>query len=64
MKTEVRIPYSKDRFTVEGESISSLYGLRVVRVSVGHRRVALTPTAASELGQALLEASGDAPPSP
>jgi hypothetical protein len=64
MKTEIKIPYSEDTFTVETESIKSLYGLRIVRFSVGQRCVALTGKAANELGQALLDASDDATPSP
>ncbi|ALE06281.1 hypothetical protein AL755_13770 [Arthrobacter sp. ERGS1:01] len=59
IKTEVKIPYSADSFTVEAERIPALFDLPVVRVSVGERHVALTPDEAIKLGQALLEACSE-----
>jgi hypothetical protein len=59
MKTEIKIPYSEDCFTVETEVVPPPYDLLIVRVSTGQFRVTLTPTAAIELGLALIDASND-----
>ncbi|ALV45343.1 hypothetical protein MB46_07400 [Arthrobacter alpinus] len=57
MKTEIRLPYSEDNFTVETEMIPALHDLLIVRISVGEFRIALTPKEAKDLGHALLDAS-------
>ena len=56
IKIVIKTPSSADSFTVEGEDTPAHFDFPIVRVSAGEHRVALTPTAAGNPGQALFEA--------
>lgn len=60
VKSEIKIPYSDDRFTVEVETLESLMGLPIVRFSVRGEEIILTSRTASALGYTLLAAGNEA----